>query len=121
METQFPSRGPERDSSAQSNVMARAHACTSVAHPHDGGPRREACAFRLFYKNDPDLPTNHVETHGTIPTVSYFVDKPSEEPVFTTATPSTPPRAHWHGSASTRRLRQPDRSLPAPKCESMLT
>ena len=82
---------------------------------------REAHALRLFYENDPDLPTNHPETHGTIPTVNYFADKPSEEPVFATATPSAPARAHQRGGADIGRSRQPYRPLPTPKCEPMLT
>ena len=44
---------------------------------------------------------NRPETHGTIPTVSYFVDKPSEQPVFATATPSAPTRALRRDGAST--------------------
>ena len=51
---------------------------------HDG----EARAPRLFCENSPNLMANHSETHGTIPTVIYFVDKPSEQPVFATTIPS---------------------------------
>jgi len=41
-----------------------------------------------FCENVLDLPTNHPETYGTIPTVIYFVDKPSEHFVFAMAIPS---------------------------------
>ena len=51
-----------------------------------GAHDEEARALRLFYENDPDLPMNHPETHDTIPTVSYFTDKPSGQTVFTMAT-----------------------------------
>ena len=49
---------------------------------------REARALRLFCENSPNLTTNHSKTHDTIPTVIYFADKPSEQPVFATAIPS---------------------------------
>ena len=51
-------------------------------------PDGEARALRLFCENDPDLKANHSKTHGTIPIVIYFVDKPSEQPVFATTIPS---------------------------------
>jgi len=42
---------------------------------------------RLFCENVLDLPVNHPETHGNIPTVSYFIDKPSKQSIFATAIP----------------------------------
>lgn len=49
---------------------------------------REARAIRLFCENVLDLLANPPKTHSTIPTVSYFVDKPLEQYVFAMAIPS---------------------------------
>ena len=116
MKNRFLSRNPKRErlSPVQRNARTRARR-TGAAHDE------EARALWLFCKNGPDLTANHSETHGTIPTVCYFTDKPSKEPVFATATPSAPMRAHRRGGAGTGRLRRPDRPFPAPKCEPMLT
>ena len=81
----------------------------------------EARVLRLFYEDDPVQLTNYTKIDGTIPTVSYFIDKPSEQAVFATATPSAPTRVHWHGGAGIGLLRRLDRPLPAPKCEPTLT
>ena len=48
----------------------------------------KAGALRPFCENVPDLPANHPETYGTIPTVIYFADKPLEHSVFATPIPS---------------------------------
>ena len=74
---------------ARPSPAQRVRSCDAPTWPNAGAARDgEACVPRLFCKNGPDLQTNHPETHGTIPTVSYFADKPSEQPVFATMKPS---------------------------------
>ena len=84
----------------------------------------EACAPRLFCENGPDLTANHSEIHNTIPTVSYFINKPSGQTVFTMAR-SSGTRA-CTGAATTAlggHASQPSPSLPriaswcSPWCE----
>ena len=81
----------------------------------------EARALWLFYEDGPNLPMNHPESHDTISSVSYFTDKPSEQPVFATAIPSGN-RAHT-GTTSLASGRYAGQTSPPPipKCEPMLT
>ena len=61
----------------------RGHAAQPATTARNG----EARGPQLFCENSPNLTVNHSKTHGTIPTVTQFADKPSEQPVFATTTP----------------------------------
>ena len=93
MENQTPLRGPKCERLGPGRCNVRAHVMhrrgPTRAQPirttmaHDG----EAHVLWLFCENGPNLPKNRPRTHGTIPTVSYFIDKPSRQSIVATAIP----------------------------------